>query len=70
MKMMKTPTTEAGLRKYDALSPKDAAVRAWVTPGVRPEWDAQAKRIVRDVCPLLARALDRMAKESKESDDE
>jgi len=55
-----TPTTPSGLRKYDHLPPAEAARRAWTTAGNHPEWDAACKDEVRNLLPLLARALDRM----------
>lgn len=58
-----TPVTAAGLRKYDHLPAGEAVVAAWTTAGSHPEWDEQAKQRVRDLCPLLARALDRMVAE-------
>lgn len=57
---MRTPVTEQGPRKYDRLKPADAARTAWETAGSHPGWDADAKETVRALCPLLARALDRM----------
>ncbi|MDP8928652.1 MAG: hypothetical protein M3O70_08790 [Actinomycetota bacterium] len=55
--------TESGLRQYDDVDPYEAAVRAWVNPGRAPGAHAAAKRGVRALMPLLARALDRMAAE-------
>ena len=60
----KTPVTSGGLRKYDNLPPADAALKAWTTAGSHPEWDAACKREVRNLLPLLARALDRLERES------
>jgi hypothetical protein len=59
--MAKTPITKAGLEKYDKLSPMDAAVKAWITPGPNPAWHAAQQKAVQDTMPLLARALDRAA---------
>ena len=60
---MKTPFTESGLRQYDNLEPAEAVLRAWNTPGPRPDWHAKAQKKVREAMPVLARALDRMASE-------
>ena len=61
---MRTPVTPGGLRKYDHLPPAEAAVRAWTTPGTHPEWDYRCKQETREALPLLARALDRLAREA------
>ncbi len=58
---MKTPTTDAGLRRFDNVDPVDAVVRAWTTPGRMPAWHARAQRVVRSAMPVLARALDRLS---------
>lgn len=59
----KTPVTAAGLRKYDHLPPAEAARRAWSQSGNHPEWDRQRKEDMRDMLPLLARALDRLERD-------
>lgn len=58
----RTPVTEAGLRKFDSLPPEVAALKAWTDAGVAPQWHEASKRELRDLMPLLARALDRMEK--------
>lgn len=58
-----TPVTFGGLRKYDDLPPADAAAKAWATAGSHPGWDADAKATVEALCPVLARALDRLVAE-------
>ena len=60
---IETPVTPQGLRKFDHLPPEQAAVEAWTSLGSNPEWGLQSKQLVRDAMPLLARALDRMAKQ-------
>ena len=57
---VETPVTPQGLRKFDHLSPEEAAVEAWVSLGSNPKWGLESKQLVRDAMPLLARALDRM----------
>lgn len=58
-----TPVTENGLRKYDHLPAVIAIVEAWSKPGSHPEWDEACKAEVRNMTPLLGRALDRLARE-------
>lgn len=58
---MKTPTTPAGLRRFDDVDPAQAVVRAWTDPGRFPGWHARAQRVVRSAMPVLARALDRLS---------
>lgn len=58
-----TPYTDAGLHRFDLLPPDAAAVMAWTSSGPSPEWHERAKQTVRDAMPLLARALDRAARE-------
>ena len=55
-----TPTTYAGLRKFDHLPPEQAAQEAWTSLGSNPAWGLASKQQVRDSMPLLARALDRL----------
>ena len=62
----RTPVTAAGLRKYDHLPPAEAVLKAWNTAGSHPVWDEARKREMREQLPLVARALDRMAKETGE----
>lgn len=62
---MRTPITQNGLKKYDLLSPVDAVIKAWTNPGSNEWWHANAKHDVRQSMPLLARALDRLAKEKR-----
>lgn len=59
---MKTPVTVRGLEAYDHLPPIDAIVAAWVNPGANPGWHYAMQDEVRMKMPLLARALDRLAK--------
>jgi hypothetical protein len=60
---VKTPITDKGLRKYDHLSPEEAAKAAWKNPGRYPSWHTAAQRQVEAAMPLLARALKRLEKE-------
>jgi hypothetical protein len=62
---MDTPTTPAGLRRYDQLDPAAAVLAAWTQPGANPGWHADAQHAVRRSMPLLARALDRLAQEQQ-----
>lgn len=62
--MIHTPATPEGLRKHDRLSAQESVVRAWGDPGRHPGWHEAAKGDVRRAMPLLARALDRLAKEA------
>lgn len=57
---MKMPVTPDGLRKYDKVPVEEAIKLSWNDPGVYPIAHEEAKQLVRDVMPLLARALDRM----------
>jgi hypothetical protein len=57
----RTPISERGMRLYDALPPDEAARRAWVDPGLAPDWHEAMKAEVASHMPLLARALDRLA---------
>jgi len=59
---MKTPHTEEGLTRYDHLLTSEAVYLAWNETGPNPEWHEMAKEAVREVMPLLARALDRNKK--------
>lgn len=59
----KTPVSYAGERIYDHLPAREAVLRAWTVPGSNPTWHESARREVAGVMPLLARALDRLARE-------
>lgn len=63
---MRTPFTEAGLRKFDHLSADRAALMAWTEPGAQPKHHEAMRKRVRREMPLLARALDRMADERRQ----
>lgn len=63
---MDTPTTDRALRKYDRHPATEAAVLAWATPGPHPAWHREAQEEVRRAMPLLARALDRAARERRQ----
>jgi hypothetical protein len=56
--------TPPGLRKFDGLRAEEAVVRAWADPGDRGGWHERARDEVRETMPLLARALDRMARQA------
>lgn len=47
---------------YDDLPPAEAAAKAWNVAGDRPDYHRRAQEVVRDMMPLVARALDRMEK--------
>lgn len=55
----KTPVTAQGLKKYDHLPAAEAILAAWTTPGSHPDWNEACKDEVRNLMPLLARAMDR-----------
>jgi hypothetical protein len=61
---------EPGLDKYDHLSPEESVVAAWTASYANPELNETAKDQVRDAMPLLARALDRMANDASDNDDD
>jgi hypothetical protein len=60
---MSTPTTPTGMTRYDHMPPAEAVVLAWTKPGPRPDWHEKMCERVRLEMPLLARALDRLARE-------
>jgi len=62
---MITPTTPAGLQKYDHQDAVQAAINAWMNPGPYGEWHEMMKVNVRQGMPLLARALDRLSREAR-----
>lgn len=66
----KTPFTDDGLRQYDNLDPITATIAAWRTPGPRPDWHERARATVREVMPVLGRALDRLAGHRSTADGE
>lgn len=41
----------------------EAVVAAWINPGPHPHWHKYRQRDVRESMPVLALALDRLAKE-------
>jgi hypothetical protein len=63
---MRTPASSTGVRKFDHLSPAEAVQRAWLDPGNHPDWHRRMQERVRLEMPVLARALDRLAKERVE----
>lgn len=56
-----TPVTQSGLRQFDRLSAAEAVRRAWSERGSHPRWDADVEETIRQLNPVLARALDRLA---------
>ena len=58
--MAETPITEEGLKQFDNLPPAEAILAAWNTPGPEPIWHEEAKRLVRNLMPVMARAIDRL----------
>lgn len=50
--------------QYDHLDPLEAVLQAWNDPGQDPEIAEAAREEVRQVMPLLARALERLAGEA------
>lgn len=60
---MRTPTTPEGRAQYDSLDALEAAYQAWIVTGTATGQHRRAQSIVRDVMPLLGRALDRVEKE-------
>ena len=61
-----TPYTEAGLRKFDHLSPAEAVIAAWLSDGSHPSWGKAAREETRAAMPVLAHNLDRLAQQQKE----
>jgi hypothetical protein len=57
---MKTPVTQAGLRRYDHLPAAEAVKLAWSDPGSNLSWHRKMQALVEEQMPLLARALDRL----------
>lgn len=62
---MKTPTTPEGLTQYDHLPPHEAVRKAWTDAGKNPPFHFAAKQQVAATMPVLARALERLARETK-----
>jgi hypothetical protein len=62
-----TPTDPPGLSQYDHLPALDAVRLAWMNPGRDPEWHRRMQEEVRRAMPVLARALDRMADEHRQT---
>lgn len=62
---MTTPTTPGGLRQFDALPAAEAVVAAWMRPGRSPRYHKAAQADMRAAMPVLARALDRLAREAR-----
>lgn len=58
-----TPVSPKGLTKYDGLPAGEAVLKAWTEYGNNPEWHHRMRLVVRDVMPLLERALSRMEAE-------
>ena len=61
--MSHTPVTPEGLARFDDLTPVQAVVKAWTVPGSHPDWHNHMKAMLSNQMPVLARALDRLAKE-------
>lgn len=53
----------AALLRYDHLLPVEAVVAAWTASGRLPNQRKIAQHAVRDIMPVLARALNRLADE-------
>lgn len=53
-----------GIRKYDHLPPVEAIVQAWTIEGPQPLYHNAAKNAVAQAMPLLARAIERLVKET------
>lgn len=53
-----------GIRKYDHLPPVEAIVQAWTIKGPQPLYHVRAKGVVAQTMPLLARAIERLVKET------
>lgn len=60
-----TPVSHTGLRQFDDLPAAEAVVKAWITPGLKPDFHKRQQRAVRRILPVLARALDRLAEEHR-----
>lgn len=60
---LRTPTTKAARERAAQQPALDAVLNAWTQPGPRPAWHQARQDDVRAAMPLLADALDRLAKE-------
>jgi hypothetical protein len=63
--MRHTPVTPSGLAQFDDLPAMQAVVKAWTDPGSHPDWHNHMKVRLSNQMPVLARALDRLAKEEE-----
>lgn len=50
----------AGLGMYDGLSPEQAVKAAWLNAGINPDYHADVLAKIREMAPILGRALDRL----------
>jgi hypothetical protein len=61
---IKTPTRDGeALRLAMTGTSIEAVIAAWNEPGPHPDWHERAKSQVRDAMPVLALALDRLARD-------
>lgn len=60
---LRTNESIEGLRRLDHLPVADALREAWTSPDQDPELTHAAQQQVREVMPLLARALDRLGQQ-------
>lgn len=63
--MEQTPVSADGITIWDQLTPEEAVVRAWTDPGKHPSWHHRMQQVVFKQMPVLARALDRLAKKDE-----
>lgn len=62
---MNRPSPRERIRGYDALPPAEAVAAAWANPGPHPAYHRRMQAEVRQSMPVLARALDRLARERR-----
>lgn len=62
---MRTPYSEDGIRKLDDLPAADAVLLAWAMKGRNPKYHERAQQQVRDLMPVLGRALDRFLEQQR-----
>lgn len=62
--MIRTPIAPGALARSDAKPALTAVLDAWTEPGVSPAWHEEMQRLVSRAMPVLAFALDRLAREA------
>lgn len=62
--MANTPVTPKGLQQFDNHDAVTAVIEAWTIQGNNPAWHQEMQKQVAVRMPVLARALDRLVKET------